>query len=130
MSWKSLAVAAFAVVGCVSMAFAGDDLNLDHYLCRQVKDLKAPAKFVGLSVSVVDQTGVDVCFLKKPFLLCDPVDKNGGGILFPSRHLCCYKAKCTSKPLVAYQITDQFGTLTIATKKPKFVCNPCIKNPA
>ena len=126
MSWKSLAVAAFALVAYVSTASAQN-----HYLCRQVKDLKTPAKFVAVAgVTVVDQTGADTCELKKPFLLCDPVDKNGGGVSDPTAHLCCYKAKCTAKPAVNYQITDQFGTITVSTKKPKFLCNPCIKNPA
>ena len=58
-------------------------------------------------------------------MLCDPAHVNGGDIPDPTRHYCCYKAKCTSKPEVSYQITDQFWTGTISTKKPKFICNPC-----
>jgi cysteine-rich repeat protein len=103
----------------------------NHYLCRQVKDLKTPLKFAAVTgITVSDQTGNDTCEAKKPFLLCDPVDKNGGGITDPALHYCCYKIKCTAKPAVSYQITDQFWNGTISTKKPKFLCNPCAKAPA
>ena len=128
MSWKSLTVAALAVLGYASMASAADG---EHYLCRQVKDLKVPAKFVALAgITVVDQTAADTFEAKKPFLLCDPVDKNGGGIINGAAHLCCYKLKCTAKPAVAYDVTDQFWNGRITTKKPKFLCNPCQKAPA
>lgn len=126
MSWKSLAVAAFALVAYASTASAQN-----HYLCRQVKDLKVPAKFAAVAgISVIDQTAGDTCEAKKPFLLCDPVDKNGGGVADPSLHYCCYKLKCTAKPAVNYDVTDQFWSGRISTKKPKFLCNPCQKAPA
>lgn len=103
----------------------------NHYLCRQVKDLKVPAKFAGVTgITIVDQTGADSCDAKKPFLLCDPVNKNGGGIPNPALHYCCYKLKCSLKPAVNYEVTDQFWSGTISTKKPKFLCNPCQKAPA
>jgi hypothetical protein len=110
---------------CVCEPDPGED---NHYLCRQVKDLKVPAKFASVAgISVVDQTSGDTCEAKKPFLLCNPVNKNGGGIPNPNLHYCCYKAKCTQKPAVSYAVTDQFWSGTIATKKPKFLCNPCSK---
>lgn len=103
----------------------------NHYLCRQVKDLKVPAKFVAIpGISVVDQTGIDSCEAKKPFLICDPADKNGGGITDPTLHYCCYKLKCGLKPAVNYDVTDQFWNGRISTKKPKFLCNPCTTAPA
>lgn len=103
----------------------------NHYLCRQVKDLKVPVKFVAIpGLSLVDQTGSDTCEAKKPYLLCDPVDKNGGGIPVPALHYCCYKLKCGLKPAADYDVTDQFWNGRIQTKKPKFLCNPCSKFPA
>jgi hypothetical protein len=90
-----------------------------------------PAKFVAMpGITVVDQTGSDTCEAKKPFLLCDPVDENGGGIPNPALHYCCYKLKCGLRPAVNYEVTDQFWNGTISTKKPKFLCNPCAKTPA
>lgn len=115
---------------CTAGVCAGT-LDANHYLCRQVKDLKIPAKFVPQAgISVIDQTGADTCEAKQPFLLCDPVDKNGGGITDPSLHYCCYKLKCGLKPAVNYEVTDQFWNGTVSTKTPKFLCNPCSTAPA
>ncbi len=105
-------------------------LNNNHYLCRKVKDLQVPAKFVATTVTTVDQVGPDSCSLKKVFLLCNPVNKNGGPIFDPALHYCCYKAKCGQKPAVSFDITDQFGPLRLQTKKPFLLCNPCTKVPA
>lgn len=131
MSFRSWGLAALAVVGFTSVASAQNN----HYLCRQVKDLKVPAKFVPTSgentLNLTDQTGYEPCDAKKPFLLCDPVDKNGGGIVDPTLHYCCYKLKCGVSGLsVGYDVTDQFWNGRIQTKKPKFICNPCQKAPA
>ena len=115
--------------GCEACAITA--LGPDHFLCRQVKDLKVPAKFVAeAGITVTDQTGNDTCEAKKPFLLCDPVVKNGGPVNDPSLHYCCYKLKCGLKPAVSYDITDQFWNGRISTKKPKFLCNPCTTAPA
>ena len=103
----------------------------DHYLCHKVGDLKVPAKFVQqLGVSVVDQTVATTADLKKPFLLCNPVSKNGSLISNPALHYCCYKAKAAVKVKANYDITDQFGPLRLQTKKPFLECNPCSKAPA
>jgi hypothetical protein len=127
MSWKSLVTAGLVLIGYASVAPA----QLDHYVCRQVKDLKIPAKFVAQpGIAVADQTAADTCDVKKLYMLCDPASKNGGPVNDLSAHLCCYKMTCSQKPAVNYQITDQFGTLTLQTKKPKFLCNPCTKAPA
>lgn len=111
-----------------STAMAQDN----HYLCRKVKDLKIPAKFdknAHVGHSVVDETGADTCDLKKLFLLCQPADKDGSGIPDPALNYCCYKAKCGQKPATQYGITDQFGPLSVETKKPFLLCNPCVKAP-
>jgi hypothetical protein len=39
------------------------------------------------------------------------------GIIDPTLHYCCYKLKCGLKPAVNYEVTDQFWTGTISTKK-------------
>jgi len=101
----------------------------NHFLCRDVKDLKDP-KFIKVpGITVADQTGNDVCEAKKPAMLCNPVNKNNEGIPDPTLHYCCYKVKCTSKPVVNYVISDQFWVGNIATRKPRFICNPCTKVP-
>jgi hypothetical protein len=103
----------------------------NHYLCHKVKDLKVPAKFVSqVGVSAVDQTGAFNVEVKKPYLLCNPDNKNGSPIVDASLHYCCYKVKSTTKVKADYDITDQFGPLRLQTKKPFLQCNPCSKAPA
>jgi hypothetical protein len=132
MNWRVLSVAAVVLAVSASSAMTqAQVLNNNHYLCHKVKDLKVPAKFVAQSgVSVVDQTIATTVDLKKPYLLCNPVSKNGGPINDPALHYCCYKAKAAAKVKADYDITDQFGPLRLETKKPFLECNPCTKAPA
>jgi len=121
----ALLIAGFASAGSAQV------LNNNHYLCHKVKDLKTPAKFAAQTgVTVVDQTLATTVDIKKPYLLCNPVSKNGGPINDPALHYCCYKAKAASKASANYDITDQFGPLRLETKKPFLLCNPCTKAPA
>ena len=73
---------------------ASAQFNLDHYKCYKVKDLKAP-KFEKTFVTLTDQFAINdgIFEAKKPFVFCNPVDKNGEGILNTDDHLTCYKAK-------------------------------------
>jgi hypothetical protein len=128
-----IVLASCAVTFAVALAGAASAQipNANHYLCRKVKDQKVPAKFVPqLGVTVVDQVGIDTGEAKKPFLLCNPTSKNGGVIVDPSLHYCCYKFKSSLKPAVVFDVTDQFGPLRLETKKPFLLCNPCSKAPA
>ena len=103
----------------------------NHYLCHKVGDLKVPAKFVPvLGLSAVDQVGAFSVDAKKPYLLCNPTNKNGSLIVDAALHYCCYKVKSTAKVKANYDITDQFGALRLQTKKPFLLCNPCAKAPA
>jgi len=124
------AASALLIAGLASVGSA-QVLNNNHYLFHKVKDLKVPAKFVAqVGVSVVDQTILTTVDLKKPYLLCNPVSKNGGPINDPALHYCCYKAKAAAKVKANYDITDQFGPLRLGTNKPFLLCNPCTKAPA
>ena len=103
----------------------------NHYLCHKVGDNKVPAKFVSQTgLNVVDQVGAFTIEAKKPFLLCDPANKNGSPIVDPLLHYCCYKAKSATKVKANFDVTDQFGPLQLGTKKPFLLCNPCSKLPA
>jgi hypothetical protein len=96
-----------------------------------VKDLKNPEfeKIEELQVEdQFDQSGPDLIDVKKPSLLCTPVDKAGEGIIDLNAHLCCYTIKGTKlNPSVDVEIDDQFGTLELNVKKPKLICLPCSK---
>ncbi len=101
---------------------------LDHFKCWQVKDLRRP-RFVQIpSLPLDDQFALENVEVKKPFLICAPADKDGSGINDPNTHQCCYKIKGANlAPRVNVEITDQFGTLQLEVKKPKFLCQPCTK---
>ena len=101
---------------------------LDHYKCYKAKDLKQP-KFAKTTVTLSDQLfagqSTDV---KKPYLVCNPADKNNEGISDPSAHLACYKVKgpkIVTPPKV--KATNQFGTVDLALKKTSLLCVPSAK---
>jgi hypothetical protein len=126
----SVLVGVFALALLVS-APASAQFNLDHYKCYKAKDLKNP-KFDSTTVSLTDQFGVnDGDFdVKKPFLFCTPVDKNGEGIINEVDHLTCYKIKGPKldklqRPNV--QVVNQLGTLHLNAKKPFLLCVPSEK---
>jgi len=107
---------------------------LDHYKCHKVKDLKNPAftKIRDPGISLVDQFGADPDVdVLKPFMICNPADKNGSGISDPTAHLCCYKIKGRKvvPPLKQVETGDQFGTLQLEVLKPQLMCQPCSKTP-
>jgi len=114
-----LAAAAFAFVGWASAASAQN-----HLACYQVKDLKNPAKFDNsASYSLSNQAqSSDTATKCKPKALCVLTDKdaNTGGTV---SDYICYQCK-GSKGGPSFQITDQFGTLSLEVKKLKFLCNP------
>ncbi len=110
---------------------ASAQFNLDHYKCYKVKDLKNP-KFTKTSVNLTDQFGINdgVFEAKKPFVFCNPVDKNGEGILNMDDHLTCYKAKGPKllpslRPNV--EVVNQLGTLHLQAKKAFLLCVPSTK---
>jgi hypothetical protein len=106
------------------------DFSLDHFKCWQVKDLKNPQfqKIQKPGISLSDQFGQQEVDVKKPFLVCNPADKAGSGINDPETHLCCYIIKGTKlEPPANVEIQDQWGTLQLEVKKPKYLCQPCLK---
>ncbi len=122
------AAVAFILVGAAPSVA---QFNLDHYKCYKVKDLKNP-KFVKTTASLTDQFGINdgIFEAKKPFLFCNPVDKNGEGILNADDHLTCYKVKgpkmvAGDRPNV--QIVNQLGTLQLQAKKAMLLCVPSTK---
>jgi hypothetical protein len=124
-----LGAAAVLLVSGSAPALA--QFNLDHYKCYRVKDLKNP-KFVTTTASLTDQFGINdgIFEAKKPFLFCNPVDKNNEGILNTDDHLTCYKVKGPKlapldRPNV--QVVNQLGTLQLQAKKAALLCVPSTK---
>jgi hypothetical protein len=91
-------------------------------------------RFQPRTVTVQDQFETRVGTLIKPLLFCNPVDKNGEGILNPSAHQTCYKFQADGSPFVSptVNVLDQFGALDLRTiagtcRKADMLCVPTLK---
>lgn len=129
---KRIGTVLFSVLALAALASAPAfaQYNLDHYKCYKVKDLKNP-KFAKTTVTLSDQFPNDgATLLKKPFLFCTPVDKNGEGIINMVDHLTCYKIKAPKldkslRPNV--EVMNQLGTIQLNAKKAFLLCVPSEK---
>jgi len=130
-AWRVCAAAVLAFAMWSSSALGQIPVG-NHYLCHKTRDVKVPAKFVSQTgVPIVDQVGNFSCDVKKPFLLCNPAQKNGSPIVDANLHYCCYKVKCTPNKIpTQFDVTDQYGPLRLETGKAFHLCNPCSKVPA
>ncbi len=105
--------------------------EVDHYKCYKVKVHSGTLKFVPVTVTVADQFTPTKSFeVKKPALLCTPVDKNGEGIKHGVVHQLCYKVKPALPkhvPQLGLHLADQFGLERVDTKKEDVLCVPSLK---
>ena len=80
-------------------------------------------------VSLVDQfEDTPGVLVAKPHFFCNPVDKNGEGIVDSTAHLTCYKIGVDSddeKRLVL--IENQFVQQVLEVKNPEWLCVPSVK---
>jgi hypothetical protein len=119
-------------IGAFEVEVEGLPPPLDHFKCYKAKDLKQP-KFVSNTVALTDQFGVnDGLFeMKKPFLFCTPVSKNGEAISNLTDHLTCYKIKgpkLENAERQPVEVSNQFGSLQLEVKKPFLLCVPSSKS--
>ena len=108
--------------------------TVDHFECYKVSVTSGTPKFVPvLNAEIEDQFGIMHVDVKKPKFLCNPVDKNGEGILDPLAHLMCYQVKQVD--LVKFVkkggvfVNNQFGPETLDVKKPSELCVPAVTSP-
>jgi len=106
-------------------------LGINHYKCYRVKARRTAPLFV----NVVDQFESADLKILAPRLLCNPVDKNGEGVVDPVAHLVCYTIG-SSSAFRAKQIgvVDQFGAQVVTTLPGRcssraVLCVPSEKNP-
>jgi hypothetical protein len=114
----------------------------DHLKCYKIKD---PLKLAG-SVDIEtpqfgeDRPGANDCQVSKAKLFCVPATKtNVSGVVTlpfsgaprPGDQIC-YKVKCRTplSPIADQQVTDQFGTRTLAKFKASLLCVPAVKGTA
>lgn len=111
------------LAGCAAVvALAGPALGLDqHYKCYKAKKENTPFP---PTVSLVDAIGgAQVAEVKKAFLWCEPVSKNGSPVTDPAGGAICYKIKA-DKQEVTINTTNQFGNSTVVAKKAFLLCVP------
>jgi len=108
-------------------------LNVNHFKCYNVKESMDTPKFEKLIVLVDDPNfGITQEFeVKKPKMLCTPVDKNGEGIVDEENHLMCYDIKKLEGDPKFEKLSvftnNQFGPEELEVKKQKQLCVPSVK---
>jgi hypothetical protein len=132
VAWDGLCADA-ALTDCPGLC--QDVADLDDFLCYKVK---AEEKFEEQVVRLDDQFDTEKFFdVKKPERLCNPADKNGGGINTPEAHLKGYQIKLakTSPPQLKHEtrtnilVENQFGKIFVDTSKPDRLLVPTAKDP-
>ena len=106
--------------------------DVDHFKCYGVTvPLGAPTPYKGVEVVLQDQfTDTPRRFsVKKPRLLCNPVDEDGEGIKNGDGHLLCYKVKPAKGELkheqrIGVYTANEFGNQRLDTKKEELLCMP------
>lgn len=99
---------------------------LDHFKCYRVRKrprLRLP------DATVETQFGAVVVEIKQPLALCVPVDKNGEGIIDPSRSLMCYQARAAKQSTRHVYTTDQFGSADYDLTNVRDLCVPLLAGP-
>jgi hypothetical protein len=101
-------------------------LNLDHFKCYKAK---SKGKFTRRTVMISDDEGDQFLNVIKPSQVCNPVNKNGEGVLEPDAHLTCYKVNpITAVPLKNITVQNQFGGDTLRTLRgPNILCMPSVR---
>ena len=107
---------------------------VDHYKCYNV-EVSQGTKFEKRIVHLQDQFDSKSFEVKKPKLLCNPVEKTHDGITTPiiddQNHLVCYDVKPLKGEPKHQKRTvftnNQFGPDTLDTKKEKDLCVPSLK---
>jgi len=107
---------------------------IDHYKCYEVEVTDDTPKFEKREIRVFDPNFDEdrTLEVKKPKLLCNPVDKNGEGIIDEENHLLCYDVKSAKdepkhEKRKSVFTNNQFGPEQLDTKKVKELCVPSMK---
>ena len=116
--------ALFVGLAPATSAQAQDPLKANHYLCyRVVESSGAQAP----NVKLKDQFGDGSTKPGRATHVCNPVDKNGEGIVNRESHLVCYTVRIgiKAKPVLT---RNQFGDLKINLRgSPEILCVPSTK---
>jgi hypothetical protein len=111
----------------------------DRFKCYRLRNQKRTPRFVPRAAVVSDQFETKDMTVKRPFMICNPVDKDGEPIQNPVCHLTCYKIADVRGQTGFQQqeaiIEDEFGTANVGTnanvkefcRKSAVLCVPSLK---
>jgi hypothetical protein len=103
-------------------------LERDHFKCYHTLQIGFP-RFERREVTTDDQFGSAVTSVRRPWRLCNPVDKNGEGIDEPASHLMCYQADDAGIFERRYvQVQNQFGEQQLSVIRTESLCLPAEKD--
>ncbi len=96
----------------------------EHFKCYATR----PGRFPERQVTLVDQFGRSTATVLRPRRFCNPVDKNGEGIVDPTAHLNCYSIMESGFRAVTVAVENQFGEQTLTVTRAETLCLPAIKD--
>jgi acyl-homoserine lactone acylase PvdQ len=99
--------------------------QIDHYKCYRARSRSG---FTPQLVTLADRFGTRSMPLVRPDTLCNPVDKNGEGIVDPTAHLECYRPRSSASAGASVTVTNQLGVQTFGLTKIRSVCVPSEKD--
>ena len=105
-----------------------DDTH-DHYKCYDA----IPDQQLSLSVSLLDQYGLDLDVVLFAQFLCNPAEKEtADGVVHPinkpQEHLVCYRIESFDPSPVPALATDQFGVWQMELQARYMLCVPSLKD--
>jgi hypothetical protein len=122
----ALAVAQASARPATVAAAAQQPDVLDHFKCYGVKGTPLRTQ-----VFLTDQFGAAPAMVQRPLLLCNPVEKQVGGLVTPiqdpAAHLKCYGIRTKRLAVRQVRVRNQFGIQTLAVGRPVVLCAPASK---
>jgi hypothetical protein len=100
-------------------------VNLDHYKCYQVCDNEGP---INASVTLDDQFGHEDVLVTYPCWFCNPVSKNGEGIISEVDHLVFYQINPMGSYFIDITAVDQFGSHVLHVDSSRWLGVPTEKH--
>jgi hypothetical protein len=101
-------------------------LRINHFACYAAHTKAGTPTFQKQNVTLADQYRSITARVEGPAQFCNPVDKNGEGILIPTNKLACYTLSDVKPALAARdaQTHNQFGSETLTVNKERVLCVP------
>lgn len=111
-------------------ADAGAALGLDSFLCYKAKPTKGAPTFSPPALNLVDAFESGAAQVVKPVALCNPADRDGGGIGDAETHLAGFQIKSLEKHVkqTGVVVETALGALSLDTVKAESLLVPSAKS--